>query len=76
MGTFSHLSDTDLSALRDKLTQALTDRLTGATVHASADKRLQYGEQSADQIKSALAEVSGEIDRRAGRNQRRPIYLV
>lgn len=76
MGIYSHLSESELSALRDKLTQSLTERLTGVTVHANADKRVQWGENSVDQIRAALAEINAEIDKRAGRNQRRPIYLV
>jgi hypothetical protein len=76
MGIYSHLSESELSALRDKFTQSLTERLTGVTVHANADKRVQWGENSVDQIRAALAEINAEIDKRAGRNQRRPIYLV
>ncbi len=76
MGTYSHLTDSQLVELRDKFTVALNDRLTQPVAQGWADKRVQYDPAAVKELRSSLAEVTGEIDRRAGRNQRGPIYLV
>jgi hypothetical protein len=76
MGTYSHLTDLQLVELRDKFTNALNDRLTGPSAQGWADKRVQYDAGAVNELRISLAEVAGEIDRREGRNQRRPIYLV
>lgn len=76
MGTYSHLTDSQLVELRDKFTAALNDRLTQPVASGWADKRVQYDPAAVKELRSSLAEVTSEIDRRAGRNQRGPIYLV
>jgi hypothetical protein len=76
MGTYSHLTDSQLVELRDKFTSALNERLIQPAMQGQADKRVQYDPGAVKELRASLAEVTGEIDRRAGRNQRGPIYLV
>ncbi len=74
MGIYSHYSTEQLTALRDKLTNSLHDRLTTPTATAWGDRRIQYDQQT-DAIRKEVAEVNAEFDRRAGTGHR-PIYLV
>lgn len=78
MGLYSHLSVAELTATRDRLTQALTDRIVNPTSFANGDRRVQYDNagQSIAEIRKALTEINAEIDRKAGKPSHRPIYLV
>lgn len=78
MGIYSHLSTEQLTATRDRLTQALTDRLANPSTISSADRRVQFDNagQSIAEIRKALADIAAEFYRRNGTSARRPIYLV
>jgi hypothetical protein len=77
MGIYSHLTNAELSAERDKLSAAFSARLTGPTGTGWADKRTQYSDNAVQELRAALAEINAEIDRRiSGPSLRRPIYLV
>lgn len=78
MGIYSHLSDDQLTTTRDRLTQALTDRLANPSTISSADRRVQFDNagQSIAEIRKALADINAEFDRRTGKAAHRPIYLV
>lgn len=78
MGIYSHLTNAELIAERDKLSAALSARLTGPVGTAWADKRTQYSDGAIKELRAALAEVNAEIDRRSSSasTPRGPIYLV
>ena len=76
MGTYSHLTESQLVELRDKLTASLNDRLTQPAMQGWGDKRVQYDQAAVKELRASLHEVKAEIDNRAGVNIRRPIYLV
>lgn len=75
MGIYSHYSTDQLTALRDKLTAALHDRLINPTALAWGDRRTQY-DQKTDDIRKEIAEVNAELARRTGSPTAGPIYLV
>jgi hypothetical protein len=75
LSLYSHQTTEQLQALRDKLTQALHDRLTKPTTAASGDRRVQFEQQTAE-IRKELAAVCAELDTRAGVHAHRPIYMV
>jgi hypothetical protein len=72
---YSDLSDADLTTLRDKLRNSLTDRLTKPTVAAGTGRRAEY-QQAPQEIRAQLDLVLAEITRRAGGRLRRPIYIT
>lgn len=75
MGVYRHLTDEQLTQTRDALFAALTDRATKPTAAGSGDRSAQYGQRIQD-IERQLVAVNEEIDRRAGRSTRGPIYMV
>jgi len=75
MGIYSHYTADQLTALRDKLTSALHDRLINPTASSWGDRRIQFDQQTAD-IRKEVAAVTAELDSRTGTVARRPIYLV
>lgn len=75
MGIYSHLTDTELTALRGQLVASHTARLTGPTSASSNGRSISYQQQT-QSIKREIEEINAEIDQRAGRTQRRPIYIV
>lgn len=76
MGIYSHLTTEQLTAKRDKLLQALEDRLTQPTAAGSASGRNARYDQNPDQLRKELAEVIAEIGKRDTTATRGPIYLV
>lgn len=75
MGIYSHNTTDQLTAIRDKLTNSLHDRLTAPTTSAWGDRRIQFDQQTAE-IRKEIIAVTAELDSRAGIVNRRPIYLV
>ena len=76
MGTYSHLSITELEALRVKLTTSLTDRLTSPTQASSNGRSVSYQQTTAD-IKREIESVNAELQRRqGGAATRGPIYII
>ena len=76
MGLYSHYTDAELQALRDRLMGALHDRLTGPSAATTSNGRhIQYQNVTAD-LRKELADVNTEIARRSGQAVRRPIYMV
>jgi len=75
MGTYSHLSDEELTQLRTRLVTSLTDRLTGPSAASTNGRSIQY-QQRTDEIRSEIADINRELARRAGRSAGGPIYLV
>lgn len=75
MSLYSHQTIEQLTALRDKLTQALHDRLTKATSATSGDRSARFDQQVAE-IRKEIAAVCAELDARAGVHSHRPIYVV
>jgi hypothetical protein len=72
---YSDMSDSDLTALRDKYRVALSDRLTKPTLAQNGPRKAEY-QTDVQQIRTELQNVQAEIDRRAGTTMRRPIYLT
>jgi hypothetical protein len=75
MGIYSHYTTEQLTALRDKLTGALHDRLINPTSASWSDRRAQY-DQKTDDIRKEIAAVNEELGLRSGVAGRGPIYLV
>lgn len=75
MDLYRHYSLPELTALRDRLTASLHDRLTKATSVGSGDRNARFDQQTAE-IRKEAAAVIAEIDRRRGTNPCGPIYLV
>lgn len=75
MGTYSQHGTEELQALRKRLLSSLHDRLTGATSAAYNGRSVQF-QQRTDDIRKEIAAVDLELERRAGRLVRAPIYLV
>lgn len=75
MGTYSHLTDDELTALRAKLVASLTDRLTAPTAASSSGRSVQYQQRTQD-LRDEIAAVNAEIASRTGRSAGGPIYLV
>ena len=75
MGIYSHLTVTELEALRTKLSTSLTDRLTAPT-RAGYNGRNVHFEQRVSDIRRELETVQAELARRQGGATRGPIYLV
>lgn len=76
MGIFCHHTDAELEALRKSLSAALETRLTQPSTVASGDRRLQYDQNSAADLRNTLREICAELARRAGKPAGAPIYLV
>lgn len=72
---YGHMSDSELQALRDQLQAAWTNLLTGPTVSAGSGRRAEY-QRSPGEVKRELQAVIGEIERRADRTLRGPIYVT
>lgn len=75
MGIYSHYTEQQLEELRDRLTQALHDRLTKPTAAGHGDRNAQY-QQRIDDIRRELADVLAELELRTGRPAAGPIYMV
>jgi hypothetical protein len=75
MGIYSHYTADQLTALRDKLTAALHDRLINPSASSWGDRRIQFDQQTAD-IRKEVDAVNAEIATRSGTVTRGPIYLV
>lgn len=75
MGIYSHLSVTELEALRSKLSASLTDRLTAPTSAGYNGRNVQFQQRISD-IRRELESVQAELARRQGGVVRGPIYLV
>lgn len=75
MGIYSHQTTDQLTAIRDKLTNSLHDRLTAPTASSWGDRRIQFDQQTAE-IRKEITAVNAELDSRNGTVARRPIYLV
>lgn len=72
---YGHMTDSELTALRDKLQASYTKLLTGPTVAAGTGRRVEYQQQAVN-VKRELMAVIGELERRAGRTYGGPIYPV
>lgn len=75
MGIYSHLTNEQLVAMRDKLVTSLTDRLTGPT-SASTQGRAVAWQQRTDEIRREIQAINDELASREGRSTHRPIYVV
>ncbi len=76
MGIYSHLTTEQLTAKRDRLLQALEDRLTQPTAAGSPSGRNTRYDQNPEQLRKELAEVTSELQNRDGTSSRGPIYIV
>lgn len=75
MGIYSDLTIEELQATRKRLRDSLHDRLTKATSASFEGRSAQY-QQRTDDIRREIEAVGLELDRRAGRVTRGPIYLA
>jgi hypothetical protein len=75
MGIYSHLTETALAELRDKLVASLTQRLTAPT-SASTNGRMVAYQQRTEEIRREITAVNDELANRQGCATRRPIYVV
>jgi hypothetical protein len=72
---YSDMSDSALTTLRDTLRASLTARLTQPTLAQNGARKAEY-QVNLQEIRTELQNVQAEIDRRAGRSMRRPIYIT
>ncbi|ADV01269.1 hypothetical protein [Alicycliphilus denitrificans] len=75
MGIYSHLTQSALEELRDKLVASLTQRLTAPTSASSNGRQVAY-QQRTEEIRREIAAVNDELATRQGCATRRPIYVV
>ena len=75
MGIYSHLTETALAELRDKLVASLTQRLTAPT-SASTNGRMVAYQQRTEEIRREITAVNDELANRQGCATRRPIYVI
>lgn len=75
MGTYSHLTENELTALRAQYVVSLTARLTAPTSASNNGRSVAY-QQSIRDIRGEIDAINAELAQRQGQAQRRPIYLV
>ena len=75
MGTYSHLTETALAELRDKLVASLTDRLTAPTSASTNGRAVAYQQRTED-IRREIAAINDELATRQGRTTRGPIHII
>lgn len=74
MGLYSHLSDAELLAKRDSLLTALESAASGVASVSHNGRSVSYSQNLAE-TRRLLAAVQEELDRRAGKATRGPVYL-
>lgn len=75
MGIYSHLTDEELRAKRDKLLTAMERAASGTASVSSAGRSVSY-QSSLSEARRLLNEVQAELARREGAAPLGPIYLV
>lgn len=75
MGIYSHLTDPELAAKRDQLLAAVESSSSGVASVSHNGRSVAY-QHSAANARRLLGDVQAEIDRRAGRAVRGPIYMA
>lgn len=75
MGIYSHLTDADLTAKRDQLLAAVESTASGIASVNHNGRGVSYSSSAAN-ARRLLGDVQAEIDRRAGRAARGPIYMA
>lgn len=75
MGIYSHLSETQLAAMRDKLVTSLTERLTAPTSASTNGRAIAFQQRTAE-IRREIEAVNDEMSQRQGLASRRPIYVI
>lgn len=75
MGLYSHLSDAELAAKRDDLLASIEEAAAGVSSVSHTGRSVAY-QQNLSEARRLLDAVQAEIDHRAGRATRAPIYMV
>lgn len=76
MGLYSHYSTPQLIDLRDRLSVAHEQQLTGPSSASGHGRSIQYRDTALRDLQKQIADINDELERRSGRRARRPIYLV
>lgn len=76
MGLYSHYTTEQLTALRDRLSVAFEQQLTGPVSAAGHGRSVQFRQDGAKDLQRQIQDINAELQRRAGGSARRPIYLV
>lgn len=76
MGLYSHYTTDQLTAMRDRLSVAFEQRLTGPASAAGHGRSVQFQQDGGKQLQQQIIAINEELQRRAGGGTRRPIYLV
>jgi hypothetical protein len=75
MGIYSHLTDAELVGKRDSLLAAIETAASGVASAGQGGRHISY-QQNLSEARRLLTEVQAELERRAGRVVRAPIYMV
>ena len=75
MGLYSHLTEAELISKRDSLLASIEKAASGVSSVGHNGRHVAY-QQNLSEARRLLAEVQAELDRRAGRARRGPIYVV
>lgn len=75
MSIYSHFTDDELKAKRDRLHQALEEHASRPSMVQSKDRSVAYQRDTSDSILRQIRSIQVELDRRAG-VEAGPFYLV
>jgi hypothetical protein len=76
MGFYSHYTNEQLAELRDRLSAAYEQRLTGPNSATGHGRSVQFQHESTEHLARQISAINEELNKRNGKISRRPIYLV
>ncbi len=76
MGLYSHYTDQQLTDLRDRLSVAFEQQLTGPSSASGHGRSVQFRDSGVKDLQKQISDINDELTRRSGRRARRPIYLL